>query len=100
MSRPCTSPDGGCGEPVEFLPTGRTKPDGKPVLHVVDASPAKRIVLVWQDGHGGPWLLAPPGADPALIRGRVIDTWVDHHSTCSAWLAKLERERAAKAGRV
>jgi hypothetical protein len=94
MSRPCRWPDGGCGAEVEFLPTGRTKPDGKPVLQVVDAKPEKRIVLVWQEGHGGPWLLAPAGANPALIRGRVIDAWVDHHATCEAFKQYQERRRA------
>lgn len=45
MSHPCQSPDGGCGAEVESYPTGKTAPDGKPVLQVVDAAPVKGVIL-------------------------------------------------------
>jgi hypothetical protein len=91
VSRPCRWPDGGCGEPVEFFPTGKTKPDGKPVLQVVDATPERRIILEPTSYAGQAHQpLAPSGTRVA----RVVDTYVDHHATCTAWAAKVERGRA------
>lgn len=104
--RPCTWPDGGCGEPVLFFPTGEMKPNGEPVLQVVDAKPEKRIVLVALDTprrapyDGRIGIYGPEVA-------RVVDAYVDHHATCRTWLARVERERerrsnkqrAAEAGR-
>jgi hypothetical protein len=95
MTRPCRWPDGGCGAEVEFFPTGKTKPDGKPVLQVVDAEPEKRIVLE----HGGRTMGSPRIPPLSGSIARVVDTYVDHHATCPKWAAKVERERAAKAAR-
>jgi hypothetical protein len=95
MTRPCQWPDGGCGQPVEFFPTGRTKPDGKPVLQVVDAQPEKRIVLE----HSGRVIGNPalPITDGTVAR--VVTAWVDHHATCSAFKARTDRARRARAAR-
>jgi hypothetical protein len=34
--RRCRWPDGGCGKPISFVPTGNTHPDGRPVLAARD----------------------------------------------------------------
>jgi hypothetical protein len=78
--RPCTWPDGGCGEPIIAVTTAAGR------KQVLDAKPQKRIVLLWVP-------------DAGEERARVVDTYTDHHATCATWLARVERERAAKAGR-
>jgi len=91
--RPCTWPDGGCGEPILDVVTAAGR------KQVLDAKPEKRVVLVPADTHrledhySGK--VGAYGPEVAVV----MDTYVDHHATCSAWAAKLERERAAKAGR-
>jgi hypothetical protein len=86
MSRPCRWPDGGCGEQIIDVVTV------KGAKQVLDAAPQKRIVLELPDDWEG------FGPEPAKV-ARVVDTYVDHHATCTAWAAKVERERAAKAAR-
>jgi hypothetical protein len=95
MSRPCRWPPwpeqnrDGCGVEVEFFPTGKTKPDGKPVLQVVDAEPA----LI----NGIIPLRESQLSDRVTATKIVPAVYVDHHATCEAWAKKVERERAAKA---
>ncbi len=95
MARPCQWPDGGCGELVEFFPTGKTKPNGKPVLQVVDARPQKRIILVHDTGN---WCNCDSEDRGRFHFAKVVDTYLDHHATCVTWLAKMEREARARAG--
>lgn len=94
--RPCRWPDGGCGRPILDV---RTAGGARQVL---DPTPTKGVVL------GEPML----GLDsnPVLVGGtsgtatarirvaKVVDVYVDHHATCPKWKARLERDRAAKAG--
>ena len=93
--RPCTWPDGGCGEPILDVTTraGRRQ--------VLDAKPTKGIVLgsliTTLDENDG--LVVGAQHLDARIVAAVVDVYRDHHGACDAWLAKLERERAAKVGR-
>ncbi len=89
--RPCTWPDGGCGEPIIDVTTIAGK------RQVLNPIPAKGVVLVWGDDHE-----RLHGTQGNLLFGsaaRVVDVYTDHHATCATWLARVERERAAKAGR-
>jgi hypothetical protein len=95
MSRPCRWPDGGCGELVEFIPTGKIKPDGKPVMQVVNAQPFKWIIRV---NRVTEIPVARDAYGPDII-AKVVDAYLDHHATCATWLTKMDREAAAKAGR-
>jgi hypothetical protein len=91
MTRPCRWPDGGCGDPIIDVLTV------KGAKQVLDATPVKRIVLANKvlDETGTSYvLLIAHGDDQCAV---VVDTYVDHHATCSAFAAKVERERAAKA---
>jgi hypothetical protein len=86
----CTWPDGGCGEPVVFIVSPTT---GKKMC-IDPATAQKRVVLLMS---GSPMSLAK--AHPDNLYAVMADTYLDHHATCATWLARLERERAAKAGR-
>lgn len=98
--RPCTWPDGGCGEPVIDVTTVAGK------RQVLNPTPVKGVVLVVADdgrpAHpAGPLTLStnPRQIEASVMhnyRARVVDVWTDHHATCSAWLAKVARERAAR----
>jgi hypothetical protein len=92
MTRPCQWPDGGCGAEVEFVPTGKTKPDGKPVLMILDRDPAPNGIVVVREGLAVVTSRARPARLSEALR-------VPHHATCPKWAAKVERERAAKAAR-
>jgi hypothetical protein len=87
MTRPCRWPDGGCGEQIIDVVTV------KGAKQVLDATPVNAIVMVFADWPDRLHV------DTSLLEGRakVVPTYVDHHATCSAWAAKVERERAAKA---
>jgi len=93
--RPCTWPDGGCGAPIRDFETERGR------RQVVDATPARGIVvgslITTLEPNDG--MVVGRQHPDARIVARVTQVWTDHHATCSAWAAKLERERAAKAGR-
>lgn len=94
-TRPCRWPDGGCGQPVAFIPTGRTKPNGDPVWQVIDPEPAPDGNIVIRDG-----LAVVITASRPALPGEVL--LVDHHVTCAKWRAMVERKRAAskiRAGR-
>lgn len=82
--RPCTWPDGGCGEPVLLFPTGRSNPDQTPIMQAVNPEPEQRVIL-----------LSNSLLTERVTGTQIMDTYVDHKQTCSAWAAKLERERAA-----
>jgi hypothetical protein len=84
----CGWPDGGCGAEVIFVPSAKT---GKNMI--LDATPEKRVVLELQEIGG---TVGGPGTRQVA---RVVDTYLDHHGSCSAFAAKVERERAAKAAR-
>jgi hypothetical protein len=88
MTRPCRWPDGGCGaEIIDVLTIKGRK-------QVLDATPTKGIVLT----DGGMFVgLKTEDYTGGQARAEVMNVYVDHHSTCSAWAAKVERERAAKA---
>jgi len=95
--RPCTWPDGGCGEPVIFVPSATT---GRKMC--LNAKPEKRVVVgepvLGLDNH--PVLVGGSGtAASEIALARVADVYTDHHSSCATWLARVGRERAAKAGR-
>lgn len=99
--RPCTWPDGGCGEPILDVTTRAGK------RQVLDAEPAKGIVLgeLATIDTEDDAIAISLGADQSAGRivAVVVDVYRDHHAACDAWLTKVERERAArqaaKAGR-
>jgi hypothetical protein len=87
--RPCTRPDGGCGEPIIEVTTiaGRKQVlNPKPVNGVVMVNAEDTLVL---SGRGDSW---------PDVRSRVVPVYVDHHATCATWLTRIKRERAAEAG--
>jgi hypothetical protein len=77
-----------CGAPVIFVPSAKT---GKPMI--LDAKPEKRIV-VEPTSHAGQQgeAMQPSGTRVA----RVVDTYVDHHATCSNpdyWKGRTRADR-------
>jgi hypothetical protein len=93
MTRPCTWPDGGCGEPVIVVQSAATGANVR-----LNPEPEKRIVLVISGEVAGDQvtLAGPIAVSLGRIRTRVVDAYVDHPATCSALAARTERERAAR----
>jgi hypothetical protein len=85
----CTWPDGGCGAPVIFVPSATT---GRKMI--LDAKPEKRVVLVAR----GPMTTLEPYEPGAELVAKVIDTHLDHHSTCTAFELYQQRQRAGQGG--
>jgi hypothetical protein len=93
VSRPCRWPDGGCGAEILDVVTV------KGAKQVLDATPEKRIIIVDSANYtDGEVQFHAPGPSHGP-KAKVVNTYVDHHATCTAFAAKVERERAAKADR-
>lgn len=80
-----------------FVRTGKLKSDGRPVMQVIDPTPEKRIVFVAADttslvSKPAEVIAAPPERDALRwVQARVVDVFVDHHSTCAKWLARQRK---------
>jgi hypothetical protein len=81
-----------CPAEVLFVPTGRTKPDGKPVFAILDAKPEKRVVLI--DVQTGVTYATSLGPPSETTRATVVDTYTPHHATCPAAAAWKGRTRS------
>lgn len=84
--RVCIKPDGGCKAPVMFVPSAAT---GSPMI--LDAAPDPAGNVLVRDGVAV--------AISLLVQPRDGEQrWMPHWATCTKWLAKKARDRAAKAG--
>jgi hypothetical protein len=94
----------GCEQQIDFIPTGRMKKDGsREAAHIVNVPPEQRIVLRLVEldiDHDCAKERCVGVEDGAFIhqgiRGRIEDTWIDHHGTCKPHLRAQEVARARR----
>lgn len=84
LTRPARGTCQSCQAAILWVASGKQRADGTRATLIVDAVPAKRLVvgslITTLDQDDG--IVVGAQHPDAPIVGRMVDTYVDHHSTC------------------